>query len=223
MENCHGRYPATSHYPRRVSIGELQCGSCGTGDGRTVDEELIQNPRCRMQACIKTEATQLQITRTIDVSMLADRKKLLLSPTSESSETWMTYDYALAVMTRCQFSSFVLHEATIIDLLEIFRKILVLIVDNLRIQNEITFPSLGNGFARQFDVYKLATCKYFTVQTPILWKQLAAFFTSVYDTDQHHGAHHLGTAVFSAAKMRDFVENTSVFVSVIDIVLNVIE
>lgn len=179
---------------------------------------ILRSPRNMVEG---SEATQLQITRKIDDLILSSRKKVLLSPTSESSETWMAYDLALAVMTRCQFSSFVLHEATIIDLLEIFRKALVLIVDNLGIEYETTFPSLGNGFARQFDVYKLATSQYFTVQTPILWKQLAAFFTSVYYTDQHHGAHHLGTAVFSAAKMRDFEENTSVFVSVIDMVPNV--
>ncbi|KAL0585706.1 hypothetical protein ABG067_004630 [Albugo candida] len=179
---------------------------------------ILRSPRNMVEG---SEATQLQITRKIDDLILSSRKKVLLSPTSESSETWMAYDLALAVMTRCQFSSFVLHEATIIDLLEIFRKTLVLIVDNLGKEYETTFPSLGNGFARQFDVYKLATSQYFTVQTPLLWKQLAAFFTSVYYTDQHHGAHHLGTAVFSAAKMRDFEENTSVFVSVIDIVPNV--
>nr|CCA20313.1 AlNc14C91G5684 [Albugo laibachii Nc14] len=179
---------------------------------------ILRSPRNMVK---DSEATQLQITRKIDDLILSRRREVLLNSTSVSSETWMAYDLALAVLTRCQFNSFVLHDATIIELLEIFRKTFVLIVENLKSEHESIFHSLGNGFPRQFDVYSLATSQFFTVQTPILWKRLAAFFTSVYYTDQHDDAHHLGTAVFSAAKMRDFEENTSVFTIPADIVPNV--
>lgn len=171
----------------------------------------------QQSASLTAAAVQKQVDQS-DAVALGYRYNALKSKASKVATQWLAYDLALVIPLALRFNQFTMENATRLDLDTALEKTFSLITDKMALEYGVKYASLGKKLPSDFQLSKVAA-GIRTQPADSVWRDVATrFLKAVGDAtklgvDSVGRSAHFAAAVFAQAKLNDFQDRTSVFLS----------